>query len=84
MIPIYTTDTVPVTGAGAVQQAWPVWAEADEIGRGLDLLAQSATARGAHAIIGLKLTFQDPSSAPGWSQAPRYVFLGTAVALAST
>jgi hypothetical protein len=84
VIPIYTTDTVPIATAGVVQQAWPVWTEADQIGRGLDLLAQSAMTRGAHAVIGLKLIFQDPTSSMGFSRAPRYLFFGTAVTLASS
>ncbi|MFC4913016.1 hypothetical protein [Actinomadura gamaensis] len=57
MIPIYTTDTIPVDASvGNVLQAWPEWVnEVDDIGRGLDQLAQKAAGRGAHAIVGLQI-----------------------------
>lgn len=56
MIPICTTDTVPVAGCGPVEQAWPVWTDHTEIGSGLDHLAHLAAQRGAHAFIALKIT----------------------------
>jgi hypothetical protein len=81
MIPIYTTSTVPVAGAGRVQQAWPVWTESDDIGRGLDQLARAAIARGAHAVIGLQLTFERDSYDGTTGRTTHYVLLGTAVTL---
>ncbi|MEU9019368.1 hypothetical protein [Actinomadura sp. NPDC048394] len=57
MIPIYTTDGIPTADAPPIDQAWPVWVDHDEIGAGLDHLAQQAVHRGAHAIIALKVRY---------------------------
>lgn len=56
MIPIYTTDGVPIANAGPVERAWPVWTDEAEIGHGLDRLAYQAAQQGAHAIAALKIT----------------------------
>lgn len=74
--PHYTTDTVPIDGSPPVTHAWPVWTVAADIGQGLETLAVSAAGRGAHAIIGLRLT--------AFSSTPlleRCALMGTAVVL---
>ncbi|MFB4305023.1 hypothetical protein [Actinomadura sp. GTD37] len=76
MIPIYTTDTVPIDGSPPVTHAWPVWTMATDIGQGLETLAVSAGSRGAHAIIGVRVTTF--SSTP---LLERCVLMGTAVVL---
>ncbi|MQY05013.1 hypothetical protein [Actinomadura macrotermitis] len=79
MIPIYTTDHIPIAGAGPVEQAWPVWTDAADIGLGLDQLAHAAVYRGAHAIVGLQVTTISPGEGPSRWHEPRYVLVGTAV-----
>ncbi|MFC4910202.1 hypothetical protein [Actinomadura gamaensis] len=81
MIPIYTTDTIPIAAsAGTVLQAWPAWVnEVDDIGRGLDQLAQDAAGRGAHAIVGLRIS-------SFWSESRvrvKHSLVGTAVVLST-
>jgi len=76
VIPIYTTDTVPIDGSPPVTHAWPVWTMASDIGQGLETLAVAAGTRGAHAIIGLRVT--------AFSSTPlleRCALFGTAVVL---
>lgn len=76
VIPVYTTDTVPIEGHPPVTHAWPVWTVAADIGQGLETLAVSAGTRGAHAIIGLRVT--------AFSTTPlleRCVLMGTAVVM---
>ncbi|MFA1540140.1 hypothetical protein [Actinomadura monticuli] len=77
MIPIYTTDTVPIDGSPPVTHAWPVWTVAADIGQGLETLAVAAGTRGAHAIIGVRVTAY--SSTP---MLERCALMGTAVVLA--
>ncbi|TMQ99256.1 hypothetical protein ETD83_18050 [Actinomadura soli] len=82
MIPVYTTDSVPVRAAGPIEQAWPVWGEAKEIGEGVDLLAQIAEGDGAHAVIGLRIaTFSAHETRGILGTNPRYAMVGTAVIL---
>ncbi|MEW2358404.1 hypothetical protein [Spirillospora sp. NPDC029432] len=76
-IPIYTTDQIPVAGVGPVEQAWPVWVVVGDIGKGLDQLAYVATSRGAHAIVGLRVS----AFSVGSHGLDQYVLFGTAVAI---
>lgn len=76
MIPVYTTDTIPIDGRPPVTHAWPVWTVASDIGQGLDALAASAAARGAHAIVGVRFaTFSTHVLVD------RYALMGTAIVL---
>ncbi|MGI5205791.1 hypothetical protein ACQEU6_29975 [Spirillospora sp. CA-108201] len=77
MIPIYTTDTVPIDGQPPVTNAWPVWSRAPDIGQALDALARMASGRGAHAVIGLRPTAVEPDN----PYAERFVLMGAAVVL---
>ncbi|WP_067800147.1 hypothetical protein [Actinomadura formosensis] len=91
MIPIYTTDGVPIANAGPVERAWPVWTDEAEIGHGLDRLAYQAAQQGAHAIVALKITAYwvpagDTYLMPGRTvqdliPRARHVLFGTAVLL---
>jgi hypothetical protein len=76
VIPVYTTDTVPIDGSPPVTHAWPVWTVAADVGQGLETLAVAAGTRGAHAIIGVHVTTF--SSTP---LLERCVLMGTAVVL---
>lgn len=76
VIPIYTTDSVPIDGSPPVTHAWPVWTVATDIGQGLESLAMSAASRGAHAVVGLRFaTFSSHV------MVDRYALMGTAVVL---
>ena len=76
VIPVYTTDTVPIDGHPPVTHAWPVWTVATDIGQGLDALAGAAASRGAHAVVGVRFaTFSSHV------MVDRYALMGTAVVL---
>ncbi|MFB4302232.1 heavy metal-binding domain-containing protein [Actinomadura sp. NTSP31] len=77
MIPVFTTDSVPIYGAQPVTGAWPVWAESDDAGRAIDQLARQSAAQGAHAVIGLRL-----STFSSEHRMDKYVVMGTAVTMA--
>jgi len=83
VIPIYTTEGIPVADASPIEQAWPVWTDHDDIGMGLDHLAHLAMHRGAHAIIALKINtyWIAGGSVQGFVPRARHVLLGTAVLL---
>ncbi|WP_433338683.1 hypothetical protein [Spirillospora sp. CA-294931] len=75
MIPIYTTDHIPIAGSNPVVQAFPVWADDHDIGKALDKLAYAARQRGAHAVIGLRSSYN--------SDYHQHILIGTAVILAT-
>jgi hypothetical protein len=83
VIPIYSTDGIPTADARPIDQAWPVWVDHDEIGAGLDHLAQQAAHRGAHAIIALKISTYWLGGRNVQNLVPRarHVLFGTAVML---
>ncbi|MFI0355282.1 hypothetical protein [Actinomadura sp. 9N407] len=83
MIPIYTTDGVPLANSGPIEEAWPVWIDSDSIGPGLDQLAHLARQRNAHAIVALKITtyWLSGGNVQDYIPRARHVLFGTAVTL---
>lgn len=74
-IPLYTTDEPPVDGQTVVA-GWLEWGQSSDLSRALHILAGNAINKGAHAVVGVRLMEERPTSG---FEAHRYTAYGTAV-----